>query len=84
MTVPEVQVLHGTSSDQRLLGVVQHVSLCVHADLVVGDVHPCKHIVCEVASTWSFFGDHHLIDKGWTRAAAGGVDKPERNTIPSA
>ena len=34
-----MQVLHGASGDQRLLGVVQHVSLGVHTGLVVGDIH---------------------------------------------
>ncbi len=37
--LPEVQVLHVAGGDQRLLGVVQHVALRVHAHLVVGHVH---------------------------------------------
>ena len=39
---PEVQVLHGAGGDEGFLGVVQHIPLGVHADLVISHIHPCK------------------------------------------
>lgn len=37
--LPKSKVLHGASSDQRLLRVVQYMGQCVHTDMEVGDVH---------------------------------------------
>ena len=36
---PEVEVLHRSSGDEGLLGVVQYIGLGVHARLVVGHIH---------------------------------------------
>lgn len=41
INVPEVQVFHGSSCHQRLLGVVHDIRLSVHADLVVCHIHAC-------------------------------------------
>ena len=35
----KAEVLHGSSGDQGLLGVVEHMGQCVHADVEVCDVH---------------------------------------------